>query len=61
MGEKTAGKKKQKKLCSEPQMEAPGLVMLTSAFLPDLEAAHSNFTGVQTQKKKSQNHKAAFK
>lgn len=41
---------KKNKLCSEPQMEDPGLVMLKSAFLPDLEAAHSNFTGVQTQK-----------
>lgn len=42
-------------------MEAPGLLMLKSAFLLDLEAAHVNFTGVQTQKYKSLNQKDALK
>lgn len=42
-------------------MEAPGLLMLKSAFLLDLEAAHINFTGVQTQKYKCLNQKDAFK
>lgn len=54
-GAKTSGL-----LCSETQVEIPGLMMLTSAFLPDLKEAQTNFTGVHKIAKISPIHKAAF-